>query len=192
MNFIWALTVVASLITFFICGDVSKVSTVMSDSASGAIELVLSLAGIMALWGGFMEIAEQSGVTNVFAKVLSPLVKRLFKGAKNNKEVMSAISMNITANIFGLGNAATPLGVEAMRRMKAISNQGNTATDEMVTFVIINTASVQIIPTTVAMLRAKFGSTQPMVILPAVLLASVCSLIVGIAADYILRRYKNA
>ncbi len=192
MNLIWALTVVASLITFFVFGDVSSVSTIMSESASGAIELILSLAGIMALWGGFMEIAEQGGVTNIFAKVLSPVLKRLFKGVKNNKDVLSAISMNITANIFGLGNAATPLGIEAMRRMKAISNKGLTATNEMVTFVIINTASVQIIPTTVAMLRARYGSAQPMIILPAVLLASVCSLLVGLTADYILRRYNNA
>lgn len=192
MNLIWALTIVASLITFLVFGDVSNVSTIMSDSASGAIELVLSLAGIMALWGGFMEIAEQGEITDIFAKILSPVVKRLFKGVKNNKEVMSAISMNVTANIFGLGNAATPLGVEAMRRMKAISNKGTTATDEMITFVIINTASVQIIPTTVAMLRARYGSAQPMIILPSVLLASVCSLLVGLAADYILRRYKNA
>ena len=139
-----------------------------------------------------MEIAEQGGVTDIFAKVLSPVLKRLFKGVKNDKDVLSAVSMNITANIFGLGNAATPLGIEAMRRMKAISKKGFTATNEMVTFVIINTASVQIIPTTVAMLRAQYGSIRPMIILPSVLLSSFCSLLVGLAADYILRRYNNA
>lgn len=192
MNLIFVVAVVASLICFFAFGNVTDVTGVFSEAADDSVSLLLAIAGIMAVWGGFMEIAERSGVTEVLAKIMNPVIKNLFPGVKNEKEVNSAISMNMTANLLGLGNAATPLGIEAMQRMKAVSKSGDTATDAMVTFVLINTASVQLIPATTAMLRSSYGSAEPMSILPAVFLSSFCSLFVGLVLDATLRRQKYA
>ncbi len=191
MSAVWLMAVIASTI-FLLIGGNADFTVIFSDGAESAVSLIISLAGIMAVWGGIMEIAERSGITKVFAKVLQPIVLLLFPGIRSDGPSMRAIVMNITANVLGLGNAATPLGIEAMKRLKKVGGDSIVATDEMVTFVIINTASVQIIPATTAVLRARFGSEQPMVIMPAVLLASVSSLIVGLIADRLLRRKKNA
>lgn len=191
MNAVWVTVVISSTLFILIRGS-ADFTMIFADGAESAISLILSLAGIMAVWGGIMEIAERSGITEVFAKVLQPVVLRLFPGIKSDGSSKRAVVMNITANVLGLGNAATPLGIEAMKRLKKAGGDSITATNEMVTFVVINTASVQIIPATTAVLRARFGSEQPMVIMPAVLLASVCSLAVGLIADRLLRRKKNA
>ncbi len=192
MSVIFALSVIISIICFFVTGNISAISSAFSDAAVDSVELLLSLFGIMAVWGGFMEIAEKSGITNFLAVLLSPFISKIFPTIKANKQIKSAVSMNITANFLGLGNAATPLGIEAMQRMRSASQSGDTATDAMVTFVIINTASVQLIPATTALLRGRYGSVQPMVILPAVFLASLCALAVGLAFDLILRRVSCA
>lgn len=163
-------------------------TNVLQNGIDSAVELSLALTGIMAFWGGFMEIAEQSGITEIFSKILSPIIKPIFPELKNDKNSRRAISMNITANLLGLGNAATPLGIEAMQRMNEHNLYKNTATDSMATFVVINTASVQLVPVTTAALRAKYGSLEPMSILPAVLAASLASLVVGLIVDRALRR----
>ena len=139
-----------------------------------------------------MQVAEQSGITNIFAKVMEPLITLLFPKLKNERETKNAVAMNMTANILGLGNAATPLGIEAMKRLKKLSREGDTATNEMITFVVLNTASIQLIPTTAAVLRAEYGSKNPMSILFPVLFASVSSLVVGLIFDRVLRGNNNA
>ncbi len=186
MNLIWAIVIILSSL-FILINNSADYVTIFSESAESGISLLLSLAGIMAVWGGIMEIVERSGITSAISKILAPIINCLFPDIKRDKSCKNAVAMNITANILGLGNAATPLGIEAMRRMKAVNNNLNTATNSMVTFVIINTASIQIIPATTAVLRSKYGSQNPMSIVPAILAASFCSLIVGLIFDRVLR-----
>lgn len=167
-------------------GNSQEFTTVVYEGCEDAVELILTLGGVMALWGGFMEIAERSGITAVFSKILSPLVRLIFPEVQDQK-TKEAISMNITANLLGLGNAATPLGINAMKRLDKLNGHRKKASNSMVTFVILNTASVQLVPVTTAALRAKFGSLAPMSILPAVLCASVLSLTVGLIVDRLMR-----
>ncbi len=192
LSAVWIFSVILSTVFILINGNISEYTPIISDAADGAISLVISLAGIMAIWGGIMEIMERSGLTETVSKLLSFLLNTIFPKLKKDRYCKNAISMNMTANILGLGNAATPLGLEAMKRLKAAGGNSDTATDEMVTFVIINTASIQLIPATTAVLRASYGSTSPMSILPSVLAASVCSLVVGLIVDRALRGKFNA
>ncbi len=191
LNVIWGVSVILSSVFILIKNPASFVM-LFSDSAESAVSLILSLTGIMALWGGIMEIVERSGITEWFAKLLSPVINILFPKIKNDTQCKRAIAMNMTANVLGLGNAATPLGLEAMKRLSKKSGNPDTATDTMITFVLVNTASIQLIPATTAVLRSEYGSKNPMSILPAVLAASVCSLIVGLIADRLLRGRSNA
>lgn len=187
LNFVWAFMILVSIV-FFVFGSGNDFTTALQSGIDSAMELGLTLVGIMALWGGFMEVAERGGITKVFSKILFPIINPLFPQLKNDKSSKDAISMNITANLLGLGNAATPLGIEAMRRMNENNPNKNIATNSMATFVVINTASVQLVPVTTAALRAKYGSSEPMAILPAVLAASLASLAVGLIVDRVLRR----
>lgn len=189
LNIVWIILVVLSSAFIMVCGK-ADFTLVLQSGIESATELSLSLIGIMAFWGGFMEIAEQSGITEIFSKILSPIIKPIFPELKNDQSSRRAISMNITANLLGLGNAATPLGVEAMRRMNENNPDKSRATDSMATFVVINTASVQLVPVTTAVLRAKYGSEEPMAILPAVLASSLAALLVGLIVDKALRREK--
>lgn len=191
LNYIWAVTVVASTLFAVFSGTVGDYTAIVSEGIESAVELCISLAGIMAFWGGFMEIAERAGLCDVFARLLSPIVNLIFPELRRDREAEKAVSMNITANVLGLGNAATPLGIEAMKRLQRTNGSSDTASNMMVTFVIMNTASVQIIPVTTAALRAKYGSEDPMSILPAVLMASVMSLTVGLVVDKLLRSVKG-
>lgn len=190
LNIIWAIIVVASTLCIMVLGCAEGYTELLNSGVKSAVELCLTLVGIMAFWGGFMEIAEQSGITSIFSKLLSPVIVRLFPNLKPKSPESRAISMNMTANLLGLGNAATPLGIEAMHRLKAHDGVYDTASNNMVTFVVINTASIQLIPITTAALRANYGSTAPMSILPAVLLTSLASLAVGLIVDRIFRLSK--
>lgn len=138
-----------------------------------------------------MEIAERSGVTKGISKLLSPLIKLIFPRIRKEKDALEAITMNITANVLGLGNAATPLGLEAMRRLQNINSDTSRASDEMVVFVVMNTAAMHIIPTTVATLRGQYGSVSPMSILPASFLTSFCALFVAVISAKLGNRFKR-
>lgn len=187
MKYIWAVSVVFCSFYMMISGNSERFISLVYEGCEDAVGLILTLCGVMALWGGFMEIAERSGITAVFSQLLSPLIRLIFPEVKDQR-AKDAISMNITANLLGLGNAATPLGISAMKRLDTLNGRRETASYSMVTFVILNTASVQLVPMTTAALRAKFGSESPMSILPAVLGASVLSLAVGLIVDRLMRR----
>lgn len=135
---------------------------------------------MLCFWGGVMEAADRSGLTEKIRIALMPILGIIFPRLRKNKNAMAAISMNITANMLGLGNAATPLGISAMKELKKLSSGGTAATAEMVCFVVMNTASLQILPTTVAALRVEAGAQNPLDILPAVWAVSMCSLAVGL------------
>lgn len=163
-----------------IFGSSAEVSSAVISSGGDAVSLVLTLVGSMAVWGGIMRIAEKSGLTELLTKALRPLLKLLFRGLREDSKALRAIAMNMSANLLGLGNAATPLGIEAMRELEKEENAGSRATKNMVLLAVMNACSVEILPTTVAALRLKAGSASPMEILPCVIFVSVCSLAVAV------------
>ena len=180
LGYIWSFIIIFSLICSFFLGNTQNFSKAFTDSAADAIELLLTLAGVICLWSGLMKIAERSGFTRVIAKMLSPLLKRLFPRLDKNSAAFEAISMNISANLLGLGNTATPPGLKAMHELHRLNGAGDTASDEMVTFVVMNTASLQLMPTTLGMLRARYGSAAPFEILVPVWISSACALLVAL------------
>ncbi len=179
-----------SFVCAIITGRVPELSKGILEGAKNAVQIAITLLGAMCFWNGISEIASLSGFNKIIDKILSPVIKLIFpKYSKTS--AASAISANITANLLGLGNAATPLGIEAMRRMKE-ANGSDTADSEMVRFVIINSAAITLIPTTVASLRAAAGSEDPFSILIPVWITGIVSLTVGLLTEKLLsKRWKQ-
>ena len=169
-----------------------KMNDVTNDgiisSAKAAVELSIGLIGIMALWLGVMKIAEQSGLVAKLAALLKPLTRRLFPDVPPDHPAMGAMIMNIAANMLGLANAATPLGLKAMEELNTLNPKAGTATDAMCTFLVINTSNVQLIPATVIALRAAAGSANPAEIIGPVFFATIISLVVGVTVVKLLAR----
>jgi spore maturation protein A len=182
MNMIFGGIFLFSILFALLTGRMEPLSRAVMESAGDAVALTISLLGVLCLWSGLMKIAQQSGLTHVISRIISPVTKRLFKGLDPRGEAMNAISMNLVANLFGIGNAATPLGIRAMCEMAKEERATDTATANMVMFVVLNTASLQLIPTTTALLRMKEGAAQPLDILPAVWLSSIACVTVGVTA----------
>lgn len=190
LNYIWAGLILLSLICAVVTGRMPQLSAAVMSGAAGAVELVIAMLGMMCAWTGLMKIADEGGITQILSKLLNPLMCRLFPNCKKGSPASKAICMNITANLLGLGNAATPMGIAAMKEMAKL-NPTQTADNSMVMFVVINTASIQLIPTVMGTLRAKYGSPLPFDILPAVWVTSVCALIVGIITAKLLEGRKS-
>ncbi len=180
MAWIWTGMAVLSILCGLATGRGDLVAAAAVEGAQAAVELCVSIAGMLCLWTGVMEIMRRSGLAEGLSRLLRPVLSALFPQVSGDRGVMDSISANVSANLLGLGNAATPLGIEAVRRMERKSP--GTASDAMCMLVVCNTASIQLIPTTVASVRAAAGSTAPFDILPAVWLASALSVGVGIAA----------
>lgn len=180
MNYVWPVMILFAFISAIITGNMGNLSSAVIQGGQDAVSLLLRLVSMLCLWGGIMEIAQEAGITAAFSKILSPAMKLIFPRLKKNKYALEAISMNITANILGLGNAATPLGLEAMRRLQLVNEDEKRASDEMVVFVVMNTAAMHIIPTTVATMRGQYGSQSPMEIMPASIFTSACALTVAV------------
>lgn len=182
MNYLWPAMIVLSILFSLFSGTSADVSNAVFSSVQDAVTLTLKMLGAFCFWGGFMRIAERAGITRGIAKLISPLLNRLFKSIRDDEDAKSAVSMNITANLLGLGNAATPLGIAAMHKLQKHNMDKSTAGNDMILFVVLNTACIRLLPTTVAMLRFESQSAAPMEILPATLLVSLCSCAAGIVA----------
>ena len=180
MAWIWTGMAVLSILCGLATGRGELVAAAAVEGAQVAVELCVSIAGMLCLWTGVMEVMRRSGLAEGLSRLLRPVLSALFPQVSGDRGVMDSISANVSANLLGLGNAATPLGIEAVRRMERKSP--GTASDAMCMLVVCNTASIQLIPTTVASVRAAAGSSSPFDILPAVWLASALSVGVGIAA----------
>lgn len=191
MNWIWFALIAISVIFGIATGHINAVSQASLMGASNAVTLFITLLGSICLWNGVMKIADASGVTKGLALLLSPVTKRLFPDLKPDSSGMKAVSMNIAANFLGLGNAATPFGLAAMKEMAKHAREKGVATDSMAMFIVVNTASLQLIPTTIAVIRLKYGSSAPFDILPCVWLASVVTLLCGILLARIFERYDS-
>ncbi|MEE0264027.1 MAG: spore maturation protein A [Acutalibacteraceae bacterium] len=177
MNYIWAVLMIIAITFAIITGNSNEVGNAFLSSGKASVDLLLTLAGTISLWSGVMAIAEKCGITHNLSVLFNPVLKLLFKDYKSDQKVMEAVSTNITANLIGLGNAATPAGLRAIASMHTGENKIN---NSMATFVVMNTSSIQIIPTTIAALRLAKGSNAPMEIAPCIWVSSACALAVGI------------
>ena len=180
MAWFWAGMVLLSILCGLATGRGELVAAAAVEGAQAGVELCVSIAGMLCLWTGVMEVMRRSGLAERLSQLLRPVLKRLFPQVARDRAIMDSISANVSANLLGLGNAATPLGIEAVRKMERKSP--GVASDAMCMLVVCNTASIQLIPTTVATVRSAAGSGTPFDILPAVWLASALSVGVGVTA----------
>lgn len=182
LNYIWFGMIVVSFVVGIMNGRTDEVTKAVIDSSAKAIEISIGLLGVMCLWTGLMGIAEKSGLVNMITRLVRPVLRFLFPQIPPKHPALGAIVMNLVANFFGLGNAATPLGLKAMNELQKLNPRKDTATDAMSTFLVMNTSTIQLIPATVISIRSALGSSNPAEIVVTVWVASVCSFIVGIAA----------
>jgi len=182
MSRIWTGMVLISVVFSLFTGQGADLAASVLQGAQSGVTLTISLAGAICLWAGVSRVMEQTGITGWLSTLLSPLLYRIFPTAKEDSLLAGDLSANICANLLGLGNAATPMGISAARRMA----RGQTATDELCRLIVLNTASIQLIPTNVAAVRASLGSTTPFDILPAVWITSFTSAGLGVTAAWFL------
>lgn len=180
LNAMWFGMMLVSVITGLVMGRLDAVVSAVTDSAKLGFEIALGLAGIMALWLGIMEIASQSGLINVFSKIVRPIMKRLFPEIPEDHPAMGAMVMNISANMLGLANAATPFGLQAMKELQRLNTHVNTASNAMCTFLAINTSSIQLIPATSIAFLAANGNLHPSNVIISTLIATMASTIVAV------------
>lgn len=188
MNYIWVFMIIFSYIYSFFADTTEAVTAAVFAGAEKATEMTISLLGMMCLWTGLLEVAEHAGITKKTERLLSPVIKILFPTLPNGSEIKNAVVMSITANLLGLSNAATPLGIAAMQKLEKRSLTPGIATDDMCMFVVINTASVTLIPTTLLTLRTAAGSAAPFEIMIPVWICSVLSVTSGVVAAKIFAR----
>lgn len=186
MTWVWTGMVLLSLIFGLVTGRMDAVSNAALDGAGSAIELSLSMAGILCLWSGVMEVMNVCGISGSLARAFRPILRRLLPNASRDEQTLAAVSANVSANLLGLGNAATPLGIQAARRMARGCN--GTASDELCLLVVLNTASIQLLPATIASVRAAAGCETPFDILVPVWFASAVSVTVGLLTARALAR----
>lgn len=191
LNYLWSGMILVSLVVAVFTGRIEEVTGAAMEGAGAAVETCLGLLGTMCLWTGLAKIAENSGLTKVFAKVLSPVTKAVFPKLKKDSAAMDAIVMNMVANLLGMGNAATPLGIAAMKELDKENKHRGIASNEMCMFVVVNTASIQLIPSTVISLRQMFGSQNPSEIVAPVWICSICALAMGILTAKLLERRRS-
>lgn len=178
LNIVWPIFIIISFSFAIFSGNLEKLNSSIFESTSDAINLSLSLLGTICLWNGIMQIASSTSVIEKLTKFLRPIIKFLFPELKKNPKIQKEISMNMIANILGLGNAATPLGLKAMNSMQRDNNKKDTLTDSMMMFIVINTASIQIIPTTVIAIRNSLESQNPTAIVFPVWIATIFAAVV--------------
>ena len=190
MAWVWTGMVALSVVYGLLNDTIGAVGSAAMEGAAAAVELCLNMAGIMCLWSGVMSIMKACGLMDGLSRLFRPILSRLLPRACRDPETLAALSGNVSANLLGLGNAATPLGIRAARRMAR--GCGGTASDELCRLVVLNTASIQLIPATIASVRSAAGCAAPFDILPAVWLASVLSVAAGLSAAWLLSRGGRA
>lgn len=187
MSYIWSFFLMASLVCSLLTGQTAALSGAVMQGAQQGVTLCLSLAGALCLWSGVSYLMQESGLQRKLSKCLRPLLSRLFSETCRDQKALGYLSANFSANLLGLGSAATPMGIACIQRMQALSSgPKNRAGNEMCRLIVLNTASFQLLPTTVAAVRASLGAARPFEILPAVWVSSIASVAVGLLAAYVL------
>jgi len=171
----------------FFGGNAEEIGQSVLTGAQGAIDFCISIAGGVCLWSAVMELMERSGISGAISRIMRPILSKMFPKSSENVEIMDALSENVSANLLGLGNAATPAGIRAAKGMARLSD-GGTASDELCLLVVLNTASIQLLPSTIASVRASFGAASAFDIMPAVWISSLLSVFAGLTAAAIFRR----
>ena len=187
MSWVWTGMVLLSILCGAILGNGSALAAATVQGAQAGITLAISMAGSLCLWTGVGRLMEQGGLTQALSRLFRPVLYRVFPGTRTDAALARDLSANICANFLGLGNAATPMGIQAAKRMK----RGDTATDELCRLIVLNTASIQLIPANVAAVRSSLGCQTPFDILPAVWVASLCSAGMGVAMAWLLGKVKS-
>lgn len=180
MNILFGALIIISVVFGLVTQKGAELTQGVITGAEDSINLLLTMAGMLMLWSGIMEIAARGGVTKMIGRVLTPILQKLFKKVNKSSKALEYISMNVSANLLGLGNAATPFGLSAMNQLHKLGGESDRATDDMVVFVVMNTASIQIFPTMIGSLRQAYSSTAPFEILPCVWISSAAALAVGL------------
>ncbi len=188
LNYIWLVLVILAIVLGGINGKIDAVTKAAVDSAGAAVTIAIGLIGVMALWLGIMKIAEESGLLRVVARALSPLLRRLFPEVPADHPAISAMVMNIAANMLGLSNAATPVALKAMEELEKLNKSPGVATNAMCTFLTVNTAGLQLIPATMVSLLASAGSREPTAIIGTSIAAALTALIAGLIALKLVER----
>ena len=188
INAIWYILIIISILYSLFTGNISSINDEIIISGKSAFNLIITMLEVTVLWTGILRIAEKTGLLRKFSRIISPVLSILFPSIPKGHESLDYISSNVAANMMGLGSAATPFGLKAMKSLQEINNNKTQASDAMITFLILNTSGVTIIPTTVIAMRMSFNSANPSEIIITSILATICSSIAGLTLDYIIRR----
>lgn len=188
LNTLWPIFLISSFIYAIFMGRVTEVNNSIFESTKAAVELSISMLGTICLWNGIMEVASKTSIVKHLTKILNPIMKKLFPDIKKEDKVYQEITMNIIANIMGLGNAATPLGLKAMKSMQKENKEKDKLTNSMAIFIVLNTASIQIIPTTVIAIRNSLDSANPVAMIIPVWGATACAAVSALAISKILMK----
>lgn len=190
LTILWTIFATSAAIYAILNGTGAAVTAAAMEGASSAVRLTIAIAGPLCLWSGIGRLMERLGLTAGLSKLLSPVLHRLFPSCRTDPRLAGALSANVCANLLGLGNAATPMGIQAVRRLQD-PRHPELATDEMCRLVVMNTASIQLLPTTVAALRASAGAASPFDLLPCVWMSSILSVAAGLLAAWIMGRCRH-
>lgn len=188
INYIWLLMMSVSIVTAISNGRIKEVTEAMMLAAQNAVELSIGLIGVMALWMGFMKIADEAGLLRVVAHVVRPFASLIFPSVPGGHPAMGAIVSNVSANVLGLGNAATPLGIQAMKELQTLNRRPHEASEAMCTFLALNTACLTVVPSTVLALRIALKSREPMSVIGTTLLSTLVTTCFALTLDAIIRR----
>lgn len=192
LNLIWPIFIIISFTFAIFSGNIEQLNTSIFQSTKDAIQLSIDLLGTICLWNGVMQIASETSMIENLTKFFEPIINFLFPELKTNKKIKKEISMNVVANVLGLGNAATPLGLKAMQSMQDENFKKDTVTDSMMTFIVLNTASIQLIPTTVISIRTSMGSSNPTAVVLPVWIATISAAVAGmIMVRIIIKRTRE-
>lgn len=189
INYIWFIMIFLGILVGVLTGNGQGISNVIIASIDSTVTFIIGLVGLMCFWCGVMKVAEKSGFTEKLAKIMKPVLRLIFKEAAKDEKALGAIVMNITANMMGLGNAATPFGIKAMEEMDRLNKGEGKASNDMALFLVLNAACIQLVPSTVISIRAAAGSSNPgVIIIPAIISTSIAA-IVGVICCKIMQKY---
>ena len=188
INIIWFILIISGILYSFFIGNISLINTEIIVSTKSSLSLIISMMEITVLWMGILNIAQKSNLLDKFANTLTPILSKLFPSVDKNHDSLKYIASNVAANMLGLGSAATPFGLKAMSKLQEINKNKEKASDAMITFLVLNTSGVTILPTTVIALRMTANSTNPSEIIITSLIATILSSISGLTLDYLIRR----
>lgn len=191
LNLVWPIFIIISFSYAIFSGNLQNLNSSIFDSIESAVNLSITMLGTMCLWSGIINVATNTNIMKIMNKMLKPIIKVLFPEIRENQKAQNEISMNMVANILGLGNAATPLGLKAMETLQEENKNKQELSNSMIMLIVVNTASIQIIPTTIIAIRSSLGAENPTSIIVHVWIATICAAIVGITVTKLLIKYDN-